>query len=92
MPLKDDDYQLSMKIARRGKLDSPDLRSLIVNRLTDTLKVILRRPLSDKARSYGVFCEHCQRWNNATEVPEELTCDGCNRRFRIETVIYAEIE
>jgi hypothetical protein len=91
VPVKDEDYRLSMAMSPRGRIPSDELRQLVVNRLSDTEKAVLRRSLSrDKI---SVFCEPCRRWTSAVnDVPDVYQCERCGRRYRIEFVVYEEIE
>lgn len=90
MAMRDEDYRLSMKISPRGRIPTDSLRQLLVNRLSDTYKAILRRPLRGGGNS--VYCEECDWWQKATGFPATWTCRRCNRSFRIEFAVYEEME
>lgn len=92
MAMKDEDYRLSMRVSPRGKIDSAELRQLLINRLSDTDKAVLRRSL--RKNNLGAYCEFCERWTarDLDDVPDVFQCSGCERRFRIELVVYEEIE
>lgn len=95
MPLSNEDHELSMVTARRGKIDSADLRQLFVNRLTATKKAILRRGLRTdlkKPNPFGLYCEPCKRWWPRPDIPEIAVCGKCGRRYRMEFVVYEEIQ
>lgn len=96
MAMKADDYALSMGISPRGKIDSEDLRQLMVNRLTKTQKAALRRSLRGPDRKtgepFGLYCEPCRSWWKRKDVPEIAVCGKCGRRYRVELVVYEEIE
>ncbi len=83
-----------MMISRRGRQpDPPDLRSLLVHRLSGAVKAIVRRSLRNPDH-LGVFCEGCDEWSVPTfaGTPEDFTCEGCQRHYQIEMVIYREID
>lgn len=92
MPLDDADYRLSGKISRRSPTlpDPPGLRTLMVHRLSDSFKAILRRALH--SHEISVFCEACEKWTHSKTLPGEWHCTTCDRRYRVEFVIYEEIE
>lgn len=94
MALDGDDYRLSMKVSLRGKVDAADLRSLLVNRLSDTEKVVMRRPLRQIGKpTMSAFCEPCDMWVDGPRgFPEEWDCPKCGRTYRVETVIYEEVD
>jgi hypothetical protein len=94
MPLDDDDYNLSMKISRRAHGEAAgdrDLRSLLVHRLTVTLKAVLRRPLGGGGK-FSLYCEFCDRWESLVGAPAVASCSTCERLFRLEFAIYEEVE
>lgn len=92
MALKPDDHRLSMRISRRGKIDSGELRTLLIHRLSDTDKAALRRPLR-KAENLNLYCENCDEWTKVGPVaPQEWTCNGCGTLFRIEFAVYEAID
>jgi hypothetical protein len=91
MPLKPEDHKLSMKISPRGKIDSAELRQLFVNRLTATVKSVMRRSLRDG--STAMYCEGCSQWRHFTGViPIEWTCQTCKATFRMEFAVYEHID
>lgn len=92
MALDKDDYKMSMAISRRGKNDEPDeLRSLLVHRLSDTAKAVIRRSLT-RGNTLSGFCEPCMRWTGRTAIDETFRCPYCERRYRVELLIFEEIE
>lgn len=93
--LDDDDWQLSMNVSRRSRLGAGGdedslLRSLLIHRLTPSLKAILRLPL--RGGKFGLYCEACDRWTNLIEAPPVARCPSCERMFRLEMAIYEEID
>jgi hypothetical protein len=88
--LSPEDYHLSMAISPRGKIDPGELRSLLIHRLSDTDKAVLRRPL--RQSGFGIYCEPCSRWTKiGDEAPQEFTCFGCDTLYRVEFAIYEAI-
>lgn len=96
MPLSPDDYTLSMKIGQRARRPGHNdgLRSLLVHRLSDTFKLIIRRSL--RTEQLGWFCEDCDEWvqheSPPDTMPARLQCPQCGRMYRLETAVYEEIE
>ena len=88
--MNDVDFDLSMRISRRGKADSEELRSLLVHRLRDTKKAVLRASLRDDR--FSIYCEPCDKWTYADEVEwdEELDCPHCGRVYELEFSVYSE--
>lgn len=94
MPLEPRDFSLSMKISRRpkGQDDPEGLRSLLVHRLTDGVKLIWRRSLQRENRS-SIYCERCNSWKNVGEaIPLEWDCLECGTSYRAEFISYEELE
>lgn len=92
MRMDDEDWALSMTISRRARNDVGNecLRSLLVHRLTVTLKGVLRKGLNSGRNS--VFCEACGRWQHVgTETPKIWQCQGCLRVYAIEFAVYEEV-
>ena len=94
MPMNPEDYRLSMRISPRGKIDSAILRQLLVNRLSDTYKAVLRRSLRElrHGKKLSVYCEECSHWTNVQAFPEEWECPRCETAYRIEFAVYEEID
>lgn len=93
--LNDGDWKLSMRLSRRGRLNSDALRSLLIHRLSDTPKAVVRRSLRHELHnSLSVFCEACERWVSLPEgaITSEFGCTLCDRRFRVELVVYEQIK
>lgn len=97
MNLDDGDWKLSMRVSPRAKRAVHDvgLRSLLVHRFSDTLKLILRRSL--RADQVGWFCEGCDAWVHNDTVPPDvfanrLRCPRCARTYRLEFAVYEEID
>ncbi len=84
-----DDRELSMRIAPRGRRND-NLRTLLVHRLKDTLKAVLR--LSIATGRTNVFCEPCGQWMVVEGFPAEWTCPRCQRKYAAEMIIYEEVE
>jgi hypothetical protein len=91
MPLDPDDLKLSHRIAppSRDPVNNVRLRALLVKRLSETWKSVLRVPLRRAGRT-SIFCEHCDRWNNLEDVPQQWLCPECGTEFVIELVVYEE--
>lgn len=90
--LSEEDFRLSVAVSRRPKTPRPDehlLRSLLVDRLTNTKKAVGRVSLKDGA--LAIFCEGCHRWRTVEEFPVDYDCD-CGRRFVMEFCVYEEVE
>lgn len=96
--LTPDDWRLSMRIGPRAHNpdDNDNLRSLMVHRLSDTMKTVARRGLR---REYRVswFCEPCELWvkredDIAAGLPMKVTCPTCDRHYRLELAVYEEID
>jgi hypothetical protein len=93
MPLDPDDHRLSMKIAPRSRGEEPEgLRTLIIHRFSDTMKLVVRRGI--RTGKLGSYCEDCDSWDReplAEEVPVEFRCNGCSRVFRLEFAVYEDV-
>lgn len=93
MPMDDDDYALSNKIARRPRSGDPiPLRQLLLHRLTISFKFIVRRPMKPRNEYMGAFCEQCDKWFSIDGFPTITQCPGCNSLYRLETAIYEHVE
>lgn len=96
MALSESDHKLSMQISpRRRRHAEPEvLRTLMVHRLTNSEKLVLRRSLGSD--NVSGFCEPCGLWTlTMADDPEygvELSCTDCRRRFRFEFAIYEEVD
>lgn len=90
--LEPDDYDLSMRVSRKNS-DGADngLRSLLIHRLTITMKAIGRRPTKAPRRP-RMYCEACQRWYALDGFPEVTQCEGCQAYYRAELVVYEQID
>lgn len=89
--MKDEDYKLSMTISPRGKINSAELRQLLINRLSDTYKAILRRSLRFQD-NVSIYCEDCGKWTRVRDYPPLWTCPECNTTYRMEFAVYEEME
>lgn len=88
-----DDHQLSMRISRRPARAAPELpglRTLLVHRLSSTVKAVLRRGL--RHGNLGLHCQPCNEWFPMHEAPESVCCPTCKRLYRVELVIYEEVQ
>jgi hypothetical protein len=93
MALDEDDYALSMAVSPRARQEENnlDLRSMLVHRLSDTAKAIWRRGL--RSDNTSAYCEHCRHWTRNVGIAQPLwTCARCARVYRIEFVIYEEVD
>lgn len=91
MAMKSEDYRLSMRISPRGRIDSPELRQLLVNRLSATTKAVLRRSL--RFDNVSVYCERCNHWQVLKgDDLNEWTCAMCGARYRMEFAVYEQID
>lgn len=93
--LDEQDWKLSMKTSYRALADEQNqgLRTLLVHRLTSTLKAISR--LSLRTNICSVFCEACQRWVRVRSEKAflvEWTCPSCHRLYQMEYAVYEEVE
>lgn len=90
------DHKLSMLISPRARraTHNLDLRTLLVHRLVDSYKAVLRRSNTRQDR-VAILCEPCEKWvpaNGRADLPSEWECPHCARTFRIECAIYGEVE
>ncbi len=92
MQLDDDDFKLSRRIAppARDAENNTDLRTLLVQRLSETWKAVMRVPLRRAGRA-SMFCEHCERWYPVIgDMPVEWACPDCGSVFVLELAVYEE--
>jgi len=92
VPLEEEDYDLSMRIAQPSRKASRNqgLRSLLVHRLADTVKAVLRLPLSGGV--FGVYCETCDKWHSVKTPPWNWKCPDCGLMFTMEFAVYKEVK
>jgi hypothetical protein len=95
--LDDADWRLSMATSRKPKVERFTTRNLLVHRLSDTVKVVLRRPLRDsvargEVTRLSAYCEPCEQWVASPGIPDIYRCEVCRRQFRIEFVVYEEVD
>jgi hypothetical protein len=98
--LSDRDWQLSMRTSPRSRSDARNsgLRSLIVHRLRDKGKAVVRIPLkrdlatADGADDYNVYCEPCDAWFVLRDWGEEVCHDKCGRVYTLEFAVLSEIK
>jgi rRNA maturation endonuclease Nob1 len=94
--MKTEDYRLSMATSRRRR-DGEDvhpMRDLRVHRLRDTLKAVLRMPMSANirtSRKYGIFCEPCDRWFTTEGAGERFDCPKCRSVYVLEYAVYSRL-
>lgn len=96
--LAPDDWKLSMRLSPRAR--NPEyndgLRSLLIHRLSDTMKLTGRRALRREER-VAWFCEPCDRWVTREDdltngLPTKVVCPDCERHYRLELAVYEEID
>jgi hypothetical protein len=97
MALSPRDYSLSMRVSRRTKNGQDDgLRSMLVHRLRDAAKLILRvslkEDLTNASAKYSLHCEPCDRWHSLDAWAEEIVCPGCERVYAVEFAVFSEIK
>lgn len=88
------DWKLSMAVSKRprNRDDDVPMRSLLVHRLREGSKAVLRLPLSRPlARAaYNVFCEPCGRWTkDVGEGGDEYACPDCGRIYVMEFAVFS---
>ena len=94
------DHKLSMRIsprARDGKEPQRDMRSLLVHRLRQTPKAVLRlsnsRDLGTAvAGDYSMYCEPCGRFFPSPDWDDDWICPQCERYYVTEMVIMSAVE
>lgn len=98
MPLSERDYRLSMLIGRRSRNSEPEenLRSLLVHRLRDAAKAVLRISLRQDlgtagASQYQIYCEPCGKWSTLKGWAEEVVCPHCGQVYAVEFAVYSAI-
>ncbi|MEV7674994.1 hypothetical protein [Streptomyces sp. NPDC088752] len=101
MTLSPEDRQLSMRISPRSRADREgapaNLRTLLVHRLRNAAKAVLRLPMSanidtaDTGR-YTLHCEPCNQWTRPGDWAEEFVCGHCQRVYALEFAVYSEIK
>jgi rRNA maturation endonuclease Nob1 len=94
--MKTEDYRLSMATSRRrrGGDEVHPLRDLRVHRLRDTLKAVLRMPMSQDIRTnrkYGIFCEPCDQWFTTEGAGERFDCPTCHGVYVMEYAVYSRL-
>jgi hypothetical protein len=89
--LSPEDYQLSMRVSRpaRRPEDNQGLRSMIVHRLLEGPKAVLRFAL--RTGQASVHCEPCGVWTSVDDVLDVWQCPRCLREYEAEFVIYSEV-
>jgi hypothetical protein len=100
MALSDRDYRLSMFTSRRAREEGRNdgLRSLLVHRLRDASKAVLRIPLkrnlakADDASDYSVYCEPCDAWFVLDDWGEEVRHKKCGRLYALEFAVFSLVE
>lgn len=88
-----DDEDLSRRISPLGKVGAGHLRTLLVYRLRQGGKAVLRRALRFN-EEFSHFCEYCKRWIRwgDTEPPFEWICPSCDGLYRMEFAVYYLVE
>lgn len=98
MRLNERDYQLSMAVSRRRRNGRPEpegMRDMLIHRLRDGAKMVLRLPMSrnlDRAepQDYGVYCEPCGTWAQIEGNGTRIECE-CGRVYKLEFAVYAVV-
>jgi rRNA maturation endonuclease Nob1 len=72
------------------------LRSLVVHRLRNAAKIIVRLPVSRNINtadsgSYNVHCEPCAYWFTLPDWGEEIKCPRCGGLFALEFAVFSAI-
>lgn len=101
--LDEDDHKLSMRISPKPKAPQQGfLRTLLLHRLSDTKKLVIRRSLKTEEMR-GWYCENCGCWYGKplwNFVQDRIVCGGsgwrigdkgCGRIYRVEAVFYEEV-
>lgn len=93
MAMDPEDYNLSMAISARGRTEPAGLRSLLVHRLSEGRKAVLRRGLRN-THKLSLYCEVCRRWvaHCSGAPPNEWVCLSCKTWYRVEFAVYAAIQ
>lgn len=99
MRLSSRDFRLSKSISPNGSrgAEQDTLRSLIIHRLRNTPKAILRLPLkkniatATRAANYSVYCERCQDWFTLPQWGEEVSHPACGRLFVLELAVFTAV-
>jgi hypothetical protein len=99
MPLTPQDEELSKAISRPGRIPAASLRTVLVARLSTTLKAVGRRSLrfrpGRRSTAYGIFCEGCQEWRHVDgkgQLPGHWYCPTCKAEYRMEFAIYEKVD
>ncbi|GAA3087540.1 hypothetical protein GCM10020000_87970 [Streptomyces olivoverticillatus] len=90
------DFKLSTVISPKPKEGDQTLRGLLVHRLRDAHKAVLRVPLkanlaTARRKDYSVHCEPCGKWFALPEWGEEVECPKCKRLFALEFAVFSVI-
>lgn len=90
--MDEDDWALSMRTSRRARDDANNagLRSLLVHRLSVTMKGIARRAL--RRGQVSLYCEPCNRWASLDGFPAVTQCESCSTVYRLEFAVYEEVQ
>ncbi|QDN94916.1 hypothetical protein FNV58_00890 (plasmid) [Streptomyces sp. RLB1-9] len=98
-PLSEPDYQLSMRTSPRARADERNqgLRSLLVHRLRDAAKAVVRLPnrtsiATAHSGRYTVHCETDNIWFGLPDWGEEIECPGeCGQIFALEFAVFSAV-
>lgn len=89
------DYHLSMATSRRRRGgEVHPLRSLLVHRLREASKAVLRMRMSSNiatCRQYQIYCEPCGKWVDAIGAGEQFDCPRCGGVYVLEYAVYSRI-
>jgi hypothetical protein len=88
-----------MRLSPRARDDGRNdgLRSLLVHRLRDGLKAVVRLPnkvniATADSGHYNVHCEPCGEWFVLREWGEEVQHAKCGRVYALEVAVFSLIE
>lgn len=91
--LSEQDYVFSMRLSPRGNRVTEPLRSLLIHRLRNAFKAVLRISIIKTLNGddlFGLYCEACDKWFYDQKVSLEKVCPVCNRIFVPEFILYTE--
>jgi hypothetical protein len=97
-PLSERDYQLSMRTSPRSPREERNegLRSLLVHRLRDAAKAVVRLPnrtniATADSGHYTVHCEPCSRWFPLPDWGEEIKSPCCGQVYVLELAVFSAL-
>lgn len=95
-PLSERDYQLSMRTSPRSPHaeNNQGLRDLLVHRLRDADKAVVRLPRQKSGTAPGHFrvhCEPCGQWFALAAWGEEFQCPHCDQLYALEYAVFSAV-